>query len=185
MAHQNQKRIARETENVETRLQEGFWVCKNTIHFKAIQRVLFFTISRNSLKTTKLKGLSEFHICAKLIEWHLARYRHRARSQKIEYRYNWQNAFLIEREKIGSISHLGNIPERIMELITQISASIIAIKPNRSFTPQIGNNKNKDIPMAINRLWKTIQNNKSRKKPQRIARTPNSNLRAATLLPPK
>jgi len=28
--------IAGETESLETRLQEGFWVCKNTPHFKAI-----------------------------------------------------------------------------------------------------------------------------------------------------
>jgi energy-converting hydrogenase A subunit M len=62
----------------------------------------------------------------------------KTKQRVLVYKYNWQNAFRFVREKVAAIFHLGNIAECVAQLIVQISASIIAVKPNRNFARRSG-----------------------------------------------
>lgn len=53
--------------------------------------------------------------------------------RKIEYKYNWKNAYRFFREKILDFLMWKDIEQLINSLITDITSSIVAIKPERSF----------------------------------------------------
>lgn len=61
--------------------------------------------------------------------------------RKLKYRYNWQNAFRFVRQKIVSLLNHRDIKALIEQLIGLISASVTAIKPDRSFSREVSRQK--------------------------------------------
>lgn len=57
----------------------------------------------------------------------------RTKHRNTEYKYNWKNAYRFLREKIINFLMLKEIGQWLDSLIEEISTSIVAIKPGRSF----------------------------------------------------
>lgn len=55
------------------------------------------------------------------------------RKRKLEYKYNWKNAYRFWRDKMVDFLNLEEIEKIIKLLIHQIASSVVAIKPNRNF----------------------------------------------------
>ena len=53
--------------------------------------------------------------------------------RKLEYKYNWQNAFRIIRKEIVQIFGLGNWDVVFAKIVEYIKASVIPIRPGRNF----------------------------------------------------
>jgi len=66
----------------------------------------------------------------------------KCRKRKLKYRYNWQNAYRFIRNKMVDLLNLLSIEQLIEQLIELIAASVISIKPKRSF-PRSALRKNK------------------------------------------
>jgi hypothetical protein len=54
--------------------------------------------------------------------------------RKLKYRYNWQNAFRFVRNKMVGLLNYWNIEQLLEQLIELIASSVVAIKPERSFS---------------------------------------------------
>lgn len=57
----------------------------------------------------------------------------RTKTRKLDYKYNWKNAFRYLRERIIDFLMLKDIGETLDRLIYEISTSVIALKPDRIF----------------------------------------------------
>lgn len=62
--------------------------------------------------------------------------------RKLKYKYNWQNAYRFIRNKMVNILNLLDVESLIEQLITLITSSVVAIRPDRSF-PRSPLRKNK------------------------------------------
>lgn len=66
--------------------------------------------------------------------------------RKHKYTYNWQNSFRFFRNEFVNIFHYGIFEETLVNIISQIRESIIAIIPNRNFERHRDKRKHRFVP---------------------------------------